>query len=71
MARKPRTNASRRATYRSRTSAKYDAEVSSAASEAIWAKVGGDNLAMANFIAAVRTSLFLVTMAPIRAPHML
>jgi len=41
----------------------------SAASAAICSKVGGLNLACANFITASMTCLFLVTSAPIRAPH--
>ena len=42
-----------------------------AASQAICSIVGGHKRAWANFIAAAITSLFLVTMQPMRAPHML
>src|SRR5690606_42021436 len=57
--------------YSVMTLSKYDCGVSKAASLAISANVGGDNLACANFNAVCMISGFFDTKHPILAPHML
>ena len=67
----PTINKSLLLTYSLLTSSKYERGVHKAASPASCPKVGGDNLACANFKAVNITSLFLLTIHPILIPHML